>query len=208
MTLTRGTLVNRRAVPTSDLSTLEDLLNPKFKGRIAIYEPREANNGSLQLAAIMVQKGEDFVRQLLQDAVFVDSPSQLVDFVSAGRYPIGIGDEAQRLEQLKAEGLARDVEVTNLSANGAATGIAVMRNAPHPAAAKLLVNWFLTQQGQEAFAREGKTVSRRSDVPPYADTPSRSAPEWGRLDQYARGNEWQGIAMVERVNELAKAVKR
>jgi iron(III) transport system substrate-binding protein len=196
-------------VPASELSSLDDLLKPAFKGKIAIYEPREANNGSLQLADILQNKSDAFVRELLQDATYVDSPAQLVDFVASGRYPIGIGNDPERLEKLQSEGLGRDVEVTNITSHAAAAGIAVLQNAPHPNAAAILVNWFLSQEGQEAYARDGETTTRRTDAHSYiGDSPSYSLPDWDHLDKYVRTNEWQGIPLVDRVNEIAKEVKR
>ncbi len=209
MTVTRATIVNRRMIPRGELTTIDGLLDPKYKGRIVIYDPRETNNGSLQLASVLQNRSEDFLRQVLQDAVFVDSPSQLVDFVVSGRYPIGIGSDPERLEKLQAEGLAQDVEVTTLSAHAAASGIAVFQNAPHPNAAAILVNWFLSQEGQEAYAREGETATRRTDASSYiGDSQSYGTPEWGNLDQYVRANEWQGIPLVDRVSEIAKEIRR
>lgn len=208
-TLTYGVIVNRRLVPKPDFSTLDDLLNPALKGKIVIYDPRAPNNGSLMLGAMLLQRDEAFVRQVMQDAVFVDSPAQLNDFVNSGRHPIGIGSDADALEKLREEGLTKDIEVTRLAVNAAASGIAVFKNAPHPNAAKLAVNWFLSQEGQEAYAREGKTVSRRVGVPSYlGDSLSYDVPDWNNLDSYLRGNEWKGIAEVDRVNEIAKDIKR
>jgi iron(III) transport system substrate-binding protein len=208
MTAERATLVNRRIVPRNDLSSLDDLLNPKVRGRIAIYNPRAPNNGSLQLAAMLKEKDESFVRQVLQNGVYLDSAAQLAEFANSGRYPIGIGTDPEVLEKLQGEGLAKDVEMTDLAFHAAATGISVLKNAPHPNAAKLLVNWFLSQEGQEAYAREGQTVSRRVDVAPQvAEGMARGAPDWNNLDRYARTNEWQGLPLVDRVTDLAKEVR-
>src|SRR5436305_1694857 len=71
-----------------------------------------------------------------------------------------------------------------------------------------LVNWSLSQEGQEAYAREGQTVSRRVDVAPQvAEGMARGAPDWNNLDRYARTNEWQGLPLVDRVTDLAKEVR-
>ena len=53
------------------------------------------------------------------------------------------------LDKLQGEGLAKDVEMTDLASH-AGYRHSVLKNAPHPNAAKLLVNWFLSQEGQEA----------------------------------------------------------
>jgi ABC-type Fe3+ transport system substrate-binding protein len=110
---------------------------------------------------------------------------------------------------MQAEGAAKDIEVSDLTAFHAGAGIAVFTNAPHPAASRLLVNWFLTQEGQDAYAREGGTASRRVDVQSYTgNTPAYAAADWTNLDKYVRPNEWSGIPFVEKVNEIAKEIKR
>ena len=208
MTVTRAIIVNRRLAPVADFNKPEDLLNPKFKGKMVTYNPRNSNNGSLTLASLLQAKGSDFVRPIISDAVFVDSPEQLAQFVVDGRYAIGIGAEQETVEKLRAEGLAKDIEVMKFGEIGQAGGIAVFKNAPHPAATKLLVNWFLTQEGQDIVAREGSTISRRNDVKPYiGDSPFYDVPDWTNLNKYLRVNEWLGVPVVKQVTDLAKALR-
>ena len=51
----------------------------------------------------------------------------------------------------------------------------VMDRAPHPSAAKLFANWWLTQEGQTAYqtlyAGIGQPPSLREDVPPGVTLP-------------------------------------
>lgn len=209
MTVTRATMINRKLVPQAQLSTIEDLLKPEFKGKIGIYDPRTAANGSLSLAQVLKEKDEATVRQILENAVFVDSSPQVLDFAASGRNPIGIGADPEVLQKMQAEGAAKDVEVTDLTAFIAGSGLAVFKNPPHPAATRLLVNWLLTHEGQDAYAREGGSASRRMDVKSYTgDHPSYSAPDWANLDKYVRPNEWSGIPLVDRVIEIAKEIKK
>jgi iron(III) transport system substrate-binding protein len=208
MTVARTIVVNRKLLPKADFSKPEDLTGAKAKGKMVIYNPRNANNGSLSIASLMKDKGEEFVRPILSDAVYVDSPEQVSDFVASGRYAIGIGAESETIEKLQAEGLAKDVEVMTFAEIGQASGIGVFTNAPHPAAAKLLVNWFLTQEGQEAVAREGATISRRTDVKPYiGESAFFAVPDWNNLNKYLRVNEWSGVPMVKKATDLAKSIK-
>ncbi|GEM_PF-819325 len=208
MTVARAIIVNRRLAPVADFNKVEDLLNPKFKGKMVTYNPRNSNNGSLTLASIIQAKGLDFVRPIISDAAFVDSPEQLAQFVVDGRYAIGIGAEQETVDKLRAEGLAKDIEVMKFGEIGQAGGIAVFKNAPHPAATKLLVNWFLTQEGQDIVAREGSTISRRNDVKPYnGDSPFFDVPDWNNLDKYLRVNEWKGVPVVKQATDLAKELR-
>jgi ABC-type Fe3+ transport system substrate-binding protein len=47
--------------------------------------------------------------------------------------------------------------------NGFGT-VAVMRNAPHPNAAKVYINWLLSKEGQELYSRALTQGTRRLDV--------------------------------------------
>jgi iron(III) transport system substrate-binding protein len=209
MTVTKATMINRKLVPQGTVGKIEDLLKPELKGKIGIYDPRTAANGSLSLAAVLKEKDEATVRQIMENAVFIDSSPQVLDFAASGRNPIGIGADAENFQKMMAEGAAKDVEVTDLTAFVAGSGVAVFKSLPHPAASRLLVNWLLTNEGQEAYAREGGSVSRRVDVKPYTgDNPAYSAPDWNNLDKFVRPNEWSGIPLVDRVIEIAKDVKK
>jgi hypothetical protein len=50
--------------------------------------------------------------------------------------------------------------------------IAWFENPPHPAAAKVFVNWYLSQEFQQAYADATRGNSRRTDVPPGDPNPN------------------------------------
>jgi len=60
------------------------------------------------------------------------------------------------------------VEGTYLSAG---SGLALLSKAPHPNAAKIFINWFLSREGQIAMSPEGMQSSRL-DVPTDNQDPS------------------------------------
>jgi iron(III) transport system substrate-binding protein len=209
MTLTYSTLVNRKLAPKSDFNTLDDLLKPQLKGKIAIYDPTAPNNGSFALAYIIQQKGEAFARQVMENAVVVESSPDVTNFVQSGRYAVGLGSDPQELQKLQGQGRANDLELTDLTVFAAASGIAVFKNTPNPNAAKVLVNWFLSEEGQQAYAREGKTNSRRAGVKSYlGDTIGYAEPDWNNLDNVLRPNEWRGLELVDQATKLAKEMRR
>jgi ABC-type Fe3+ transport system substrate-binding protein len=49
----------------------------------------------------------------------------------------------------------------------AGSGVMILlNNAPHPNAAKLLVNWLASREGMETYTRAEKTVPLRVDIDP------------------------------------------
>jgi iron(III) transport system substrate-binding protein len=183
--LTGGLYVNRDKLPASQFSSADQLLDPKFKGQIVIYDPTKENGGSLTLGALLVARGEDFVRKLMRDQapVVVNTSRQGTEWLAEGRYPIGIGTDRNLLADMQAKGLGRSVELLRLDGQYVLTyGVSILKNAPHPNASKLFLNWLLGHDGQDAMAREVEGgSSRRLDVKVYHPD---DTPDYHNLSQY------------------------
>jgi iron(III) transport system substrate-binding protein len=173
--------VNRDLVPLPDAATTDDLLDPKWRGKIALSDPRTPAQGSIFLTCAMEYKnrqgqdGETWVRRILseQEPVLSTDQRQITEWVVRGRYPIAIGAEKFVLREMVREGIGRNVEMhVGESACGGMVGgtdglLAVLKSPPHPNATKVWVNWFLGQRGQQAFVdafAESEYLSRRTDV--------------------------------------------
>jgi ABC-type Fe3+ transport system substrate-binding protein len=208
MTITNATLVNRKLAPKADFATLDDLLKPQFKGKIAIYDPTAPNNGSFATAYLIKNKGEEFARKVLDNSVIIESSPDVTNFVQSGRYAIGLGSDPQQFAKLQEQGRAADLELNDLLSFAAASGIAVLKNAPNPDAARVVVNWFMSQEGQEAYARLGQTNSRRLGVASHlGEAPGYAEPDWNNLGSVLRPNEAVGIEFVDRAIQLAKETR-
>ena len=166
-------VVNRDAIPEPEVASLDDLVNPKWKGKLALQEPRGGGSGQGQLALFLELYGEGFVRDLLtkQDIVATGDTRQLTEWVIRARYPIGIGVRTYDLLLFEQEGLKTNVRpvprsVPTLSSGSA--GIQLLAALLHPNAAKVFVNWLLTQPVQERLSHTIQEDSRRLDVAPGA----------------------------------------
>jgi iron(III) transport system substrate-binding protein len=161
--------INTGQVKPGDLRTTKDLLDPKWKGRIALQDPTVPGSGSNHGAQLYLQLGEDFVKKLYIDqspAISRDT-RQITDWVARGSYAISLGGEDQQVEQLRKEGIP--IATLNLSDTrqllSAGFGeLALLRGAPHPNAAKIFLNWMASKEGGEIFARALTTASTRNDV--------------------------------------------
>ena len=166
-----GVYVNRELVPEG-INKPEDLLDPKWKGKIAVYDPTVSNGGSMSLSGLQATKGTEFVKKLIidNDARYVETARQLTEWIAQGRYPIAFGADDTYLAELKQQGVGAKVERNKEFATYAlASGISVLKNAPHPNAVKLYLNWALSREGQDAWARLASvdSSSRRLDVELY-----------------------------------------
>src|SRR5262245_60203454 len=129
----------------------EDLLNPRFKGRLGI-EAEDAN----WFMAVVLQLGEAKGLKLFKDIVAANGMSirkghtLLANLVPTGEVPVALTAYSYRVEQIKKEGAP--VEIAYLPpVVGFPTGIGVFRRAPHPHAALLFQDFILTD-GQNILA--------------------------------------------------------
>ena len=160
--------VNRDALPEPALRSLEELLDPRWKGRMAIQDPR-GGAGLAALTVLLHGYGEGFVRSLLaeQGLVVTNDNRQGAEWVVRGRYPIGVGISTEEFTYFEEQGLKANIKTVPQGAKGLAAGfgaIQVFTQAPHPNATKVFVNWLLTQRAQGEIARAVKHNSMRLDV--------------------------------------------
>lgn len=163
-------LGNTELVDPDSLNSWHDFLQPKWKRKIAFHDPRGSGAGEEVASYLLLKFGEKYVVDLFkgQEVVLTRSYSQIADWLAQKKYAIGIAQTADRIEQLRREGIPL-VAFSLPDAPGTLSGgfsvIAVIRNASHPSAATVLLNWLLTRQGQEAIHRPQFYPSLRRDVP-------------------------------------------
>jgi len=170
----RGTLfVNSTMVQPDEIKSYRDLLDPKWRGKMVMNDPRRAGPGLATFTFFYLHPdlGPDFIRALgRQDISILSNFVQEVDSVGQGRFPILIGTADAIAEERIRQGVpVTIVDPRNLKegsdvspANGA---VGVFNKAPHPNAAKVYLNWLLSKEGQTGFAQAAGYVSARTDVP-------------------------------------------
>ncbi len=182
-----GFWVNRDVIKQSELSSFDQLLDPKFKGKIAIYNPTQTTGGAQDLAPMLSNRGESFIRALLDDQkmVIVEAKRQATEWMVTGRYPIAMGMDEEVIEEFQAQGIGKNAEEIRepQSAYLRASGLTALKSPPHINSTRLFIHWFLSQEGQDAFASEYSpfATTRRLDVPVYHE---KDTPDFNRLKDY------------------------
>lgn len=197
--------VNTDLVAPNDIKTVEDLLNPKWKGKIISGDPRSSGYGSTPGTALRLAYGDDIIKRLWKDqeVVLTVDPRLLTESLVRGRYPISIGLDPSILNTFNQEGLGknlRSLPVPNMQSVSASQDVLYsFKVKRHPNAAKLFVNWYLTKEGQSIWAEAGVNNSRRVDVEPLA--PDR-APKPGV--KYFSSETAEGIAGLAETYKIAQ----
>jgi iron(III) transport system substrate-binding protein len=162
--------INTNEVKPGDLRSVKDLLNPKWKGRIALQDPTISGSGSNQAAHLYFQHGEDFVKQLYVDQkpMISRDTRQITDGLARGIYPIALGAEDADVEKLRKEGIPLAL-LDNLSdlyreVSAGFGQVAMVSDPPHPNAAKVFANWIASKEGSEVYAHAMGVVPTRNDI--------------------------------------------
>jgi ABC-type Fe3+ transport system substrate-binding protein len=169
----RATLyINPNLAKAEEFKSHKDLLDGKWKGKFIIDDPRRAGPGQATFTFFMMhpELGSDYIRALArQEPIVLRDYVQEVDFIAQGRYPVLLGGFDVPAETRIKQGAPVAIidprqlrEGSDLSSSNGS--VAIYRQAPHPNAAKVFVNWLLSQEGQTEFARRLGYVSTRKDV--------------------------------------------
>jgi iron(III) transport system substrate-binding protein len=167
-----------QAVKPAEFSSYWDLLDPKWRGKIAMFERTGSGFPSLTPIYYNPRLGPDFIKRLLSEMSVTVSRDrrQSTDWLASGKFPlcIGCGD----IERAAKDGLPvgeldrRHLKEigNNIGLNGN-SGLALISKAAHPNAAKVFTNWFLSRRGQMVWQEvmntkvEEPSNSMRTDIP-------------------------------------------
>ncbi|MBL8688055.1 MAG: extracellular solute-binding protein [Rhodospirillaceae bacterium] len=149
--------------PADAPKTFQDLLDPKWQGKMAWVNNRVISGpaGFIAnvLAAMGPDAGTDYLRKLGQQKI-VSIPSNqrvVLDQVIAGQYPIGLMVYNHHAVISAAQGApVAWVKMEPLVANLGVVGLT--KGGPHPNAGKLFLEFL--------FSEEGQTVIRDANYPP------------------------------------------
>jgi iron(III) transport system substrate-binding protein len=164
MTAYNRTLVSEKEAP----QTWEDLLNPKWKGKIAIdQEPNDIVAGFLILMG--KEKGEQYLRQLSKNIIIRRGRSLLVELLVAGEFPISIDVYVHRVAGAIKDGAP--LAAAPMPAYFSSPNVdAILKKAPHPENAKLWIDWLQSPAGQEVVAKRNRGPVGKTEGTPDPTT--------------------------------------
>jgi iron(III) transport system substrate-binding protein len=177
-------LVPKAAAPAS----FEDLLLPKWKGRISL-EREEYLVTQAHMQFLGKQKGIEYFKKLAaQDLLLVNGHSNQAMLLNAGEFPIIVYSDIARTEDLKRKGapiewVKAEPYITVL------VSAAITREAKHPAAARLFMNYLASDDGQRQVLAMDKPPAIPKFQPEYLRGLNLFPADWSLSDSYEEHNK-------------------
>lgn len=164
--------VNTAQVKAGDLKSYKDLLNPKWKGKVVLYDPAIPSAAAGWASFIIgtaygMEAGTKFLKDFAAtQPVMIKDVRQQVEWVARGKYAIGVGSQHAEISNFKMLGTPIDMQrfVEGGNINPASGFIERPHNMPHPNAATVYLNWVLTDEGQSVIAEGMSSPPMRRGV--------------------------------------------
>jgi len=170
---------NTKEVNPSQLSSVWDIVNPKWVGKIGFFSYGEGN--SIPTPILMFYHnpdlGAEFLKRLFTEMKLIISANrrQATDWLAQGKYALCV--MCRDLEKAQKQGLPvvpfgpNDLKEGGSLGGGGASVITLVKRSPNPNAGKVFLNWYLSRQGQIIWQRvmnqkvQEPSNSMRIDIP-------------------------------------------
>jgi iron(III) transport system substrate-binding protein len=169
-----GFLYNKSMIKVEDApKSYEDIVNPKWKGKITMGNPSLHDTTINWLASLpavfgSTQKANDWIKRLAAlEPLMLDSMVPVGERIASGEIPLGVA-YVKYVHLWGLKGAPMDYVKGLPVYLGDGNYIGLTSKAQHPNAAKLYIDYFLGQESSEIMANVGEFVNRRGILPPIA----------------------------------------
>jgi len=159
---------NTKLVDPREIRSYQDLLHPKWKGKMVSWNPAAQGAGATAVGMYLHPRiGEEWFRRWASEmnVTMVADARQGAEWLALGRFHLGIFGLATEVEAMSSQGFPVQAEMPHSMSEGeiltlASTNIMVMDRPRNPKAAQLFVNWLLTRDVQQKLIK----IAERADT--------------------------------------------
>jgi iron(III) transport system substrate-binding protein len=138
--------------------TWANLADPKWKGKFLLTDPQVADNYMGWLDAVERAQGTELLKKIAaQDYKLTQSGASGVQQVAAGAFAFNAPTFTAFSRTLIAKNAPIAIQYLSEPSVISARSIGIAAKAPHPNAARLLVNWLLSDEGVRTYCAYIKT---------------------------------------------------
>jgi len=162
-------VINLDYTKPGEIGSYRDLLNPKFKGKIVLNDPTTGGAGGKFFGLVGSKiMGFDFMRELAKQEPQINRDERLqTEWLARGKSLVLIGPATGTISEFTKAGVPLRYITPSEGAyltSGYGT-MSLINKAKNPNAAKVFINWILTQEGSTLLAKGIAAQSARLDVP-------------------------------------------
>ena len=160
-----------KALNPAEFKSYWDFLNPKWKGKIVARDIRIAGTGGDNMRFFYHHPGlgPKFIHRLFSemDLTLTRDFRQGIDWLGQGKFPLALFFSGSDVKAAARQGLPMEVIDNSPFKEGVPLGVGfgtlgLLKNAPHPNAAKVFINWYLSRKAQTALQKD---MAKAADAP-------------------------------------------
>ena len=204
---------NSQLMKAEDARSFDDLLHERFKGQIGMLDPRSPGSGASMWSYLREIKGEEYLKRLVGQKLALSRDQRvLAEILAKGKISLVLGLTYYSYAPFLKAGLPvapLSTPKEGVYVSGGSGHLVALKNAPHPNAMKLFLNWFLSREGQEIYTRAMRQATRRLDVDVkwLREVGVTAAKDALTIEQYHK-RENQSEDKINRLREPAAALAR
>lgn len=207
---------NSHLVKRGEIRSYWDLLYPKWRKRIIAEDPVVSGivSHGIRFMYYQAELGPKFLTRLFgeMDVTLSRDRRQMLDWLATGKMALCLF--CYGVDEGKEQGLPVDTVGPYSLKEGASIvpiqgSIVLLNQAPHPNAAKVFINWFLSREGQIAY-QKGRILTKSAGDSLRIDIPKDDVPaEYrrrtvGKYLMTARP-EWMDLTPAQKLIKEARA---
>lgn len=197
---------NTNLAKAEDFRSYNDLLAPRWRGKIISPDPRGTGGGGPFYYVLRYHKAldMDFYGRLAKHDVkeWGGNPREAIRMVGRGEFAVYVGGSTDTAAPIIAEGAPLRVAAPEEGNSVTMGTILVARRAPHPNAARVFINWLLSPEGQISYGESSGSTPIRKDVPDFITPGARITPKQMWLYSWDAA-EWSIRDMAAKTMEQA-----